>query len=35
MTECTRCKAKSENFGCQRCANQLRTMLATLPERTV
>ena len=32
MTQCTRCRAKSENFGCQRCANQLRTMLATLPD---
>lgn len=31
MTECTRCKAKSDQFGCPRCTSRLRTMLAELP----
>lgn len=32
MTDCVRCKAKSETFGCPRCTDQLRKMLATLPD---
>lgn len=30
MTECTRCGAKSDAFGCNRCVNQLRKLLADL-----
>lgn len=32
MTECTRCKAKSEQFGCPSCVSKLRKLLADLPE---
>lgn len=32
MTECTRCGAKSDAFGCNRCTNKLRQLLADLPE---
>lgn len=31
MTNCTRCKAPSDAFGCNRCTNKLRAMLADLP----
>lgn len=32
MTECARCKSKSDTFGCPRCVDKLRKMLADLPE---
>lgn len=32
MTTCTRCHAKSDNFGCHKCLDRLRKMLATLPD---
>lgn len=31
MTDCTRCGAKSDTFGCNRCVSQLRKLLADLP----
>lgn len=31
MTNCVRCKAKSDQFGCPRCTSQLRDLLADLP----
>lgn len=32
VTECVRCKAKSEQFGCPSCVSKLRKLLADLPE---
>jgi hypothetical protein len=32
MTECVRCKAKSDQFGCAHCVSKLRKLLADLPE---
>lgn len=31
MTDCTRCGAKSDTYGCPRCVSQLRKLLADLP----